>query len=601
MPELNDTNVFENLNLTQTYVREIIRAELGFNQVVKVELINKNLNIYLKNGQSFVIPMEEPFINEYSSALMSLVGNLNNNNIANAYVNSEGLLTVILDNGLKIVSDFSYLNENINNITGRLENLTTQAKTDLVTSINEVSNKTKDILALYNKNVEAGAGINGWTDLLVQTYLGRTQRQKNDEIRSLVDYGAKGDGSTDDIDAINYAINDTPLNGEIRTVGKTYYVSKKPTNPLGKKLATDGKILMPAPQGGLVQLNSYGDIGKVIIGKEYMYRFWLRVKVGGTMTGHIFGDSTTATTANGGGYAGAGFEPQNLLKKMWANKGITNPIDIQNHGEGGTSVYQMQAMARLDTTNGSTDFFVIKYGINDAWRGLTQFATNLRSKLAEIRANPYGTVQNLTIFLVMPNATYDPEHGRASPWYEQLRGIYEQAARDYQCVLFDTYAYLRDVSWCAGTAMDNPFNNGQGVHPTALLQNQIWAGFTDAVIGQSETVMFIPDNTKDNGFANCTLKNNWQNYGGGFADATANKKNNTVMLCGTIKSGSTAIGTDILQMPSFAKPKFVQNFVAVTSGGFTTLRVMTDGTIHIADNNAKSDYISIDGISFDSF
>ena len=75
MPELNDTNVFENLNLTQTYVREIIRAELGFNQVVKVELINKNLNIYLKNGQSFVIPMEEPFINEYSSALMSLVGN----------------------------------------------------------------------------------------------------------------------------------------------------------------------------------------------------------------------------------------------------------------------------------------------------------------------------------------------------------------------------------------------------------------------------------------------------------------------------------------------------------------------------------------------
>ena len=188
MPELNDTNMFENLNLTQTYVKEIIRTELGFNQITKVELINKNLNIYLKNGQSFVIPMEEPFINEYSSALMSLVGNLNNNNIANAYVNSEGLLTVILDNGLKITSDFSYLNENINKITGNLTDLTTEVKTSLVASINEIINKTKDILALYDKNVEAGAGANGWTDLLVQTQNGRTQAEKNLDNVTILDF-----------------------------------------------------------------------------------------------------------------------------------------------------------------------------------------------------------------------------------------------------------------------------------------------------------------------------------------------------------------------------------------------------------------------------
>lgn len=221
MPELNDTNMFENLNLTQTYVREIIRAELGFNQVVKVELINKDLNISLKNGQSFTIPMEEPFINEYSSALMALVGNLNNNNITSAYVNSEGLLTVILDNGLKITSDFSYLNENINNITGNLEDLNTEVKTSLVASINEIINKTKDVITLFNKNVEAGANTKGWdTGLIIegeftqkqinesQKQINETQKQvnevqkqinevqklKNKQLTTPFDFGAIGDG-----------------------------------------------------------------------------------------------------------------------------------------------------------------------------------------------------------------------------------------------------------------------------------------------------------------------------------------------------------------------------------------------------------------------
>lgn len=38
MPELNDTNMFENLNVTQSFIREIIEAELQ-----KINLTNKEL------------------------------------------------------------------------------------------------------------------------------------------------------------------------------------------------------------------------------------------------------------------------------------------------------------------------------------------------------------------------------------------------------------------------------------------------------------------------------------------------------------------------------------------------------------------------------
>ena len=87
---------------------------------------------------------------------------------------------------------------------GYLEELLTTKKSNLVGAINEVYKKYEGVGSLYEKNVAAaGAGANGWTDLLIKLANGRNQHDKNSEVISVKDFGAKGDGVTDDTASVN--------------------------------------------------------------------------------------------------------------------------------------------------------------------------------------------------------------------------------------------------------------------------------------------------------------------------------------------------------------------------------------------------------------
>lgn len=406
--------------------------------------------------------------------------------------------------------------------------------------------------------------------------------------------GSDGSGAADNTGVLNSLIQQAGMR-PINLVGGVFR-SNGLINPLGRKFK-DGVIRKPDPHGGFVQLNSYTDDGKEFIGAEYLYRVFQRIKQGGMLKAFIYGDSTVATAANGGGYAGPNFTPDVLIPEFLVRKkGIRNNLSFTNRGVGGTRVAQMNAMPDIDTVGGTTDLFAIKYGINDAQDGPEGFAANLDAKLAEIRANPFGTVDNLAIILVGPNSTYDPGHFRSSTWYEQLRGIYVAAARKHKCAFFDTYAYMPDVDWTANKMMDDPFLDGQTVHPTELMQVRIWGRLVDWMFSGSELIPYTSDAWRP-----LTMLGGWADYAaGGFAPPQASMSiDGWVSIRGLVKDGTVSSGQAIAQLPDPVMfPYVIEMFEVTTATGRCSIRVNTNGNIEQQDANASATYTSLSGIRF---
>lgn len=340
---------------------------------------------------------------------------------------------------------------------------------------------------------------------VVQPFTGsvlRTQHDKNADIIGGGDFGMIGDGSTDNTAAVNAAIAAVnsqgsillPSNGSVEA--KQYRITGI-INNLGVRFKGMGALVLPDPNGGVKQLNFHQDEYYQSLGFEYFFPVYQKLvpgqgDVNGQLKIFLFGDSTVSGL-NG---ETAPFKLETYLTNQLAGLGIPNAT-VVNRGVSGTTVVDMNAIP--DVTQ-SADLFIIKYGINDGGNGrsdrLIYFANNLRSKLAGIRAAQYGNMSELTIVLVGPNSTNDSPNNRNAYWYEQLRNIYLQAARDYQCAYFDTYSMMPDSYGLAGNALDHPsiLAPGVGIHPMDSMQTWIWGKFLDKYFNRSSIAPYVSNN-----------------------------------------------------------------------------------------------------------
>ncbi|MGR6737315.1 SGNH/GDSL hydrolase family protein [Pseudomonas chlororaphis] len=319
-------------------------------------------------------------------------------------------------------------------------------------------------------------------------YKGRTVYRRLSDRTSIDDYSAIHNGIADDLNAVNSSIANA-ASGNVMTAPATYFVGSQPTNDYGVEYDGSGAICVSA-YGGLRQINTYADKHKYAIGLEYLYKPYQRLKIDGQVSAFLFGDSTVA----GGNGETAPYATDTIIRSIMSDKGMSN-VNLINLGVGGTKFSDLNAIPSLSATS---DLFIIKYGINDGGTGsptrLADFKNSVRSKLAAIRAATNGAWQQTAILLVGPNATNDVPNGRDDKWYEQLRGIYVKAARDFNCAYFDAYAYLKDSWGTAGYSMDDPFADGRGIHPMDTMQAMLWGGVLDFAFPFGATRIFAKNN-----------------------------------------------------------------------------------------------------------
>lgn len=338
------------------------------------------------------------------------------------------------------------------------------------------------------------AAITGGT-LIGYKQVGRTVDTALSERKSITDFGALTSLS-DNLAAVNAAIAAAGRGETIYVPPGDFAVSAVPPNSKGVRWEGPGRILAPWPQS---QQNLYRLTKPFGIYREYLDQIWQVMRLTNrAIRVFTYGDSTVAGGFN---YIDWEWFVQNLIPEMAAVKGLRNGVVVTNRGVGGSAITAWNPVPDIDPITGP-DLIIVKYALNDPYaaNALQTYETALRTQLAAIRADADGSIYNVAILIVGPNAAWDEDGDfRNSKWFESLRSVHEAAAKDYQCAFFDPYALMQDASKAANRWLDKPnTGNNSALHPTNTGQSQIWGALFDFIVGESMITRYKANQFKNN-------------------------------------------------------------------------------------------------------
>lgn len=280
----------------------------------------------------------------------------------------------------------------------------------------------------------------------------------------------------------------SPVNGAIEQDGTNFYYTiggvRNAFGSGGVSLPGSGtRSVIANPDGTLfTDVNAYPT--DLITGREYIFAFHKKFYTFPTdgflvPVVTLSGDSTTFGT----GVTDTKYLLQNILQSIALN--VTSiGMNIFNDGVPSTDTQDWITSQLPGTLARNPDLMIIRWGINDAAIGATQFETNLRAGLTTIRAQ--GDVTKIAIILMAPNSTNDTPNGRDAAWYELINPIIRKAAKDFLCVYVDTFHYFHDSTNATDLLwMTNDFGDGRHIHPAEMENMWITSIIADIIFPTS--------------------------------------------------------------------------------------------------------------------
>ncbi|HEX8021177.1 SGNH/GDSL hydrolase family protein [Mucilaginibacter sp.] len=281
-----------------------------------------------------------------------------------------------------------------------------------------------------------------------------------------VDYGAVGDGVTDDTAAVNAA-----LAAEKVIFDTGDFLVTNLVNKYGCKILGGARILQQTANIKQQINAAYADLYPMVLGEEYLSSFHKKLIAKTATTIVLSGDSTTygigATTQ---------YSPVNVLMDITARQYVQSAVTYVNNGQPGKTTQDWLDTYLAVDLAANPDVLILRWGVNDGWihPGTSKDVLDrIDTGLTTIRANSNFTQDKLAIILQSQNTTQDDnmDH-RGQIWNEELNNGLRALARKYQCCFMDIYGMFQDSKNSNDYLI--PYSNGN-VHPTNTFYVEIAA------------------------------------------------------------------------------------------------------------------------------